>query len=129
MQWYRVLMILYGASLFFIKLSLLFQLVEIFGQGRDWFWWSYQASIVPNFLFFLITTWIWIFPCKSPSLSWDAAIEGQCLHLLPLVASQSAVNIITDGLLFAMPMVRIWRLQMPLRKKIEFSAVFSIGPV
>ncbi|KAL4959816.1 putative integral membrane protein [Aspergillus stella-maris] len=129
--WYHVAIILYGVTLFFIKLSLLFQLVEIFGQGRDWFWWSCHALIGFNFVYYLITTCLWIFPCKPLSDSWNLTgpINRQCLDLLPLLASQGVVTFITDGLLFVMPMTRIWRLQMPLRKKIAFSAVFSIGPV
>ncbi|KAL4789345.1 hypothetical protein BDV19DRAFT_395121 [Aspergillus venezuelensis] len=49
--WHHVAIILYGVTLFFIKLSLLFQLEEIFGQERDWLWWPCHALIGFNFVY------------------------------------------------------------------------------
>ncbi|KAL4786992.1 hypothetical protein BJX76DRAFT_364496 [Aspergillus varians] len=127
----QVRMVVFGFCSFFIKCSILLQLLEVFAQSqRDFFFWSCHFLIWLNFTYHLIGTFITIFSCRPITKAWNILItHGSCLDIFRLIVVSSAINCISDLMIFILPQVRIWRLQMVLCKKVAFFALFSIGLV
>ncbi|KAL5041370.1 hypothetical protein BDW71DRAFT_201433 [Aspergillus fruticulosus] len=130
LYYFHVDSIIYGICIFFIKLSILLQFLEIFSQHqRDYFFWSCHCLIWVNFLFYAISTFLEIFACHPFAKAWDVLItRGDCpvdTNLLNVIAS--SVNAASDLIILVLPQTRIWQLHLAVGKKIAISAVFSVG--
>lgn len=67
-------------------------------------------------------------PQGSSRLDFLAAfVSDQCSRTRILVVFQGAGNVAIDLFLLILPLPAVWAMQMPLRRKIAASAMFSIG--
>ncbi|KAI1095376.1 hypothetical protein F5B19DRAFT_489511 [Rostrohypoxylon terebratum] len=82
-------------------------------------------------VFFLLQaieeTCVVLFHCHPVSKAWDFQLNGSCLDLHPLWYSTFIFNLITDLILFIEPIPSIWKLQLPLAKKLGFISMLSLG--
>ena len=129
MQYFHAGGVLYGCCIFFIKLAILLQFIEIFVPIRrtGTFYWTCLILIIVNFLFYFISFFLEVFSCspvKKYHMPW---IEGTCMNYNVLNVAASSVNAASDIIILILPQVRIWNLQMPLSRRIAVSAVFLIG--
>lgn len=129
LQYYQIGLVLFGICSFFIKLSILLQLIEVFGmEQRDYFFWSCHGLIWINFVYYFIGTFITIFGCRPIAKAWDPFItDGSCIDRFVLVVTSSALNAVSDILMFILPQGRIWSLRVPFGKRVAISAAFSFG--
>ncbi|RAK96680.1 uncharacterized protein BO80DRAFT_217112 [Aspergillus ibericus CBS 121593] len=128
LYYFHVNSILYGICIFFIKLSIFLQLLEIFGQTRDYVYWSCHICIWANFLFYFISTFVEIFSCHPMSKAWDVLItEGSCLNMDLLNVIAGAVNSVSDLTIVILPQTRIWQLHVALDRRIAVGTVFLFG--
>ncbi|KAI8625470.1 hypothetical protein F5Y19DRAFT_450156 [Xylariaceae sp. FL1651] len=67
------------------------------------------------------------FRCSPIKKSWIPDLEGYCFDLHPLWYTTFAFNLTTDIILFIEPMLIVWRLQMPLVKRIALVVMLSLG--
>jgi len=58
---------------------------------------------------------------------WDLSIKGKCMNKLAFWFSNSALNITTDLMIFAIPMPLLRQLQLPKKQKIGLMFVFGFG--
>ncbi len=86
-----------------------------------------DAVIWLNALFYLADLFVEIFQCVPRSKIFNPAIPGHCVNINDAVIVTACINITSDILIFVLPMLKIWRLQMPSRKKVGVSAVFALG--
>ncbi|KAH8435317.1 uncharacterized protein LDX57_012947 [Aspergillus melleus] len=121
--------VLYGCCIFFIKLAILLQFIEIFVPIRrtGTFYWICLILIIVNFVFYFISFFLEVFSCNPVKKYHKPWVEGTCMryHVLNVVAS--SVNAVSDIIILVLPQVRIWNLQMPLSRRIAVSAVFLVG--
>jgi hypothetical protein len=54
-------------------------------------------------------------------------LEGQCIDVAAAIVVQGAVNLFLDLGILITPLWAIWRLQLPMKRKIGISAVFGVG--
>ena len=121
---------MYGFCIFFVKLSILLQYVQIFvpSKTRNMMYLASHALIWTNLLFYLISTFLEIFACKPIAKAWNPLITtGHCINVLALNVAASSINSVSDLLILILPQVSIWRLQMSLKRKIQISTIFAIG--
>lgn len=130
-QYLHVVSVMYGITVFFIKLSILLQYLEIFAaKTRGIFFWTCHALIWLNFAVYVISTFMEIFPCSPLSKSWDPLLahSGHCaINVLVLNVVAAAANSLSDIIILILPQPVIWNLQMHFKKRLAVSAVFSIG--
>ncbi|PYH88112.1 hypothetical protein BO71DRAFT_404108 [Aspergillus ellipticus CBS 707.79] len=120
--------IVYGLCCFFVKMSLLLQLLEIFGQQRGGFFWTCHSLLWVNFVFYVICTFLEIFACQPMAKNWNVLITtGHCLNTRLINVVASSINSASDLIILVLPQTRIWSLNMPFSRKITVSAVFLIG--
>lgn len=65
--------------------------------------------------------------CNPAAAFWDTSIEGKCLNELQVWYVMAAVNLVTDFIVFSMPLPVIKNLQLPKRQKILLMGVFCLG--
>ena len=116
--------------MFFIKFSILLQLLQIFVplRNRNVVYWTSHILIGTNFFYYFITAFLEMFPCRPVAKAWDPLIEkGHCINILALNVAASSINSFSDLAILALPQISIWRLQMAFKRKMQVSAIFFIG--
>jgi hypothetical protein len=114
-----------------IKISILLQYLRIFvpsRKGNMVLFVAIQFLIWTILLFYSIGTAFDIFMCSPREKIWNPLMTtGHCFDTTILYQSSGFFNIITDFLLLILPMIPIWKLRMPLKKKIMMIAIFATG--
>ncbi|KAI0136913.1 hypothetical protein BJ170DRAFT_677777 [Xylariales sp. AK1849] len=72
-------------------------------------------------------TLVVLLKCSPISKSWEPNLDGTCLSLVPLWYITFVFNLATDLILFIEPIPSMWKLQMPLAKKVGIIAMLSLG--
>lgn len=104
-----------------VKLSLLFLYRQMFQYTRLlWFVYGMMVLIVVwgTINLFLVT-----FFCTPISALWT--VNGKCLELDPY--SYAVINVVTTLIVWALPIPRVWRLQIPRGQKVALSLVIALG--
>lgn len=118
--------ILWNCSICFAKLSVLFLYVTLMPMRK---------MIIPARIFggFII---VWNVAniitqfciCRPFAMNWDQTIPGgKCGSQQHFYFAMGIVNIATDVVMLALPMPFLFKLQLPLRKKLAVMGMFAIG--
>lgn len=131
LYWVNLSSILYGPTIFFIKLSILLQYLRIFvpnRKGNMFMFVGVQACIWSLFLFYLVDTIFEIALCTPRKKIWNPLMtSGRCFNTDAAFQATGIFNVISDFVILGLPMPSLWKLQMPRRKKILMMAVFATG--
>lgn len=65
--------------------------------------------------------------CNPVSSFWDPNVQGTCLNELAIWYVMASVNLVTDFIIFSLPLPVIKSLQLPKRQKIMLMGVFCLG--
>ncbi|KAL3420746.1 integral membrane protein [Phlyctema vagabunda] len=69
-----------------------------------------------------------VFQCKPIPYAWNKAITGgKCVNVTAVFYSHAAINILTDFVIYIMPMKVLWGIARPRNEKIGLVVVFAIG--
>lgn len=70
-----------------------------------------------------------LFACKPIRAAWDPyeMAEGDCIDTAALYIAIAIANIVSDVILFAIPIPMIVGLKMPLAQKVGAAAIFGVG--
>lgn len=110
------------------KLSLLLLYLRIF-----------HSNVKLRYCIYVTMSWLSLFYCGAfialailaiprPGQSLQAAAHSaEAARSTQLVIAQSAVGVATDFLIFCLPIPVLWKLQLPLRKRIGVLAIFTTG--
>ncbi|TVY39056.1 Satratoxin biosynthesis SC1 cluster protein [Lachnellula occidentalis] len=127
----NIVQILYGPTMFTVKLSILLQYMRIFVPGRE----GNMAMFVlihtvlwADLAFYTVDTLFEIFSCSPRALNWNKLIDhGSCFNVEALIISAGAINVISDCVILFLPVYSIWRLNLSTKKKVQIIAVFAFG--
>lgn len=112
-----------------IKLSILLLWIRLFGRVRSFstLCWIMIGVITAWSIAFFFAT---VFQCGTRwSLNWAPILISltQCSKVLDVLTVFTATDVLTDFIIMLMPVPIIWKLQMPLRKKIGVISIFMVG--
>ena len=66
--------------------------------------------------------------CRPFAYAWDKTIQGgQCGNATKNYLAVGVINMFIDFSIVALPMPILWKLQMPIEKKIAISGILSLG--
>ena len=117
--------VLYALTLGFTKMSITWMIKRIFFEHS----YVYIAYLIMalNFGWMLQTILTGLLICRPMTLNWDPTARGHCGNQTLAFAAVSIVDIITDILIFAMPLKMLWGLQMKRVYKIALGCMFGAG--
>ena len=113
----------YTPTLALGKLSVLALYIRIFRKANKTF--TIAAALIATWIIlWSIGVYLDIFlECRPLDTLW----LGDCAPSFATSVSTSVLNIVSDVALLILPQPLLWRLQMPIRKKLALSSVFCLG--
>ncbi|KAH6640092.1 hypothetical protein BKA67DRAFT_486818, partial [Truncatella angustata] len=113
----------------FAKLSILASYLRIALPG-SWFrrlTWAAIAIVGTAIPAFLMLLWL---QCSPATSYWNLfALERDCMHEWPPLAAQTTVTVITDFIVYVLPMPTLWKVQLPLSQRISLMILFGFGGI
>ncbi|KAK7936175.1 hypothetical protein PG985_001670 [Apiospora marii] len=121
----------YAVTMLLLKTAILLDWMHIFvPKGtRNVFFWTCWPVLVANAVFYVAATFVIAFSCRPVSKFWTPMGEGICINRRNFDFASACINLVLDVIILIIPQRMIWKLQMPLRRKVGISAIFSIGLV
>lgn len=112
----------------FVKLALLLQIQRIFAiNQRNFIFWASWALIIANAATYISVLFVFIFACVPRAKFWKPMISGKCINVDVAMISTSVINLVSDLGILILPLLPIWSLQMPLKRKIGVGSIFATG--
>ena len=113
----------------FIKLSILTFYHRLFSVNRRFRWALYvtMALVVGYCISIALAV---IFQCLPPAAVWDLMLREHSVCHVSLIKVDVAIggfNIPTDIIILILPLPMLWKLQMPLAKKLGLIAILATG--
>ncbi|KAF5521068.1 Satratoxin biosynthesis SC1 cluster protein 4 [Colletotrichum aenigma] len=117
--------VVYNIAICLVKISILFQYRRIFAN-------EIMQKLTMGGLIFM---GLWTFTlsillplvCYPVAKFWDDSIDGKCLDYLTIWYAMAGVNLVSDFVIFSMPIPVIKSLQLPRRQKRMLLLVFGLG--
>jgi hypothetical protein len=116
---------LYCAALLFVKMTFLFQYYRVLAVQKMRK--IYLACMVIVGGWALSQVLVGIFMCHPIAGFWDSSIKATCIPNTTQWYTNAAGNIITDVVVFALPLPAIWSLQLARPSKYILLGIFSLG--
>ena len=123
---------IFGASCTYLlallgyKMSIMFMYLRIFDVDQLFRYCTWAVMFV-TFGYLFSNIWTQIFGCWPVAKSWTPDLPGHCILILKADYGYGSLNIITDLLIFVLPLPMIWRLQLSPRDKLGVSVIFVTG--
>ncbi|KAF3917369.1 hypothetical protein ABW21_db0203084 [Orbilia brochopaga] len=127
---YSLGMALYPVAILSVKLALLLFYFSL----STWqpMRWAVYITAFASFATAMIAMFMWIFQCNYPDL-WNHGVDPttSCKAFRPynVVMSTGAVNILTDVIIWLIPLPLVWRLQLYPRERILAVFTFGLGAI
>jgi len=121
--WYALLF--YGFTLTFSKISILLLYIHIFAFQ----WVRRSAQII---MAIVIITGLWnmcttLTACIPLEAYWDLRVPATFCHVQNIWWSNLGMLMVTDFLIFLLPIPVVWKLKMPKRQKYILLGIFGLG--
>ncbi|KAF2823678.1 hypothetical protein CC86DRAFT_327513 [Ophiobolus disseminans] len=130
--WYKyfaitnyAMIIVWNACVGITKLSIAFLYKRIFGtRGFNMISWATIGLLVAWTIAFVL---VGIFPCSPISDGWTTEVTTNCINAPATYTAGVASNIGLDIIILVIPIHQVWKLHMPLRRKIGVAMIFALG--
>lgn len=116
----------YLASLFGYKLSILLLYLRIFGVNKAFRFFTW-LTVFFVFGYLCSNFFTQLFGCRPPDKYWHSSYAGHCIDYTKAGLAYGSMNIISDLIIFVLPLPMIWRLQLSRKEKIGVSLMFMTG--
>ena len=130
-EWVNIRDMLYCPCVFCIKLSILLQYLRIFvpnRMGKMATFISIHALIWGCLAAYSVYFILALTQCQPREKIWNPFIpQGHCINTRAAYLSNGILNAATDFAILVLPMPSLWKLQMPIARKISATIVFSAG--
>ena len=129
-KWTNIGGIVYCITIFLVKLSILLQLLRVFVPDRKAnlkLFVAIQIVIWSNVVYYTIILLLQIFACIPRQRIWNLLVSGHCINTTASDLATGIFNVVSDFSILLLPIVPIFKLQMPCRKKALITAVFATG--
>jgi hypothetical protein len=129
LYWVNIVYCMYSVPTAAAKLSVLFQLKSIFTTGtRNSIYWVIVTSIVVNAIFYIGLFFSYVFQCWPREKIWlGETVEGRCTDAFQVNLSSGILNVISDVEALLIPTWAIWKLSMPIKRKLAALSVFGVS--
>lgn len=126
-----IFQILYSPTIVFLKLAILLQYLRLLAPQKTVDPFTFVAARVMIgviLVHYIISTCITAFACNPRERIWNPLVtEYKCLDNTVAILVTCLFNILSDLIILSLPTKSVWRLQIPLRKKINIILLFATG--
>lgn len=123
----NIVCIIYVLLMLIIKSAVLLQYLRIFIPQRNKSFYLAWILIAINIVFNIGLALALAFQCIPRRKIWSPWLPGRCINVGATLMISAVSNTVTDFATLLLPMYTIWNLQLPLKRKLGISAVFTIG--
>ncbi|KXL44431.1 MAG: hypothetical protein FE78DRAFT_71750 [Acidomyces sp. 'richmondensis'] len=122
-----VIEIFYYLSIFFIKLSVLFMYLRLVANTNNMLRKGtiHMAAII--IAQFVSTVVVVAVQCVPIAKYWDPSVPGTCINITAFFYSTNVFTIVTDGIILALPVSTLWKIQCPLVQRVGILSAFLFG--
>ena len=116
--------------MFFIRLSILLQYLRIFAptrKGNMFIFVGVHICIWSNLIFYFVETIFDITMCTPRKKIWNPLLPGHCFNVDASIQASAIFNVFSDFAILILPIRSVWRLHLPLKKKILMTMIFATG--
>jgi hypothetical protein len=117
--------IFYGIAFMFVKLSILLFYLEV--SPHRTFRAMVYVVITATVIYSVLGSFEFVFACRPVAKNWDVTLDGTCFPSLKVLTIHGGVNIATDVMMLALPVILVRKLRLPTRQKIALAALFMTG--
>jgi len=129
-KWLYMSILVYCVNLGLTKISIVLQLIRIFGGTGGFMQRIYWLSLGLMMVYTAYSLFSGIFTCWPVAYWWDKSIVGgTCKQKPALWYFNAAFNITTDIWILLLPMPAIRSLQLPKKQKLGLAIVFTMGGI
>ncbi|KAF5024162.1 hypothetical protein F66182_3797 [Fusarium sp. NRRL 66182] len=117
--------VVYNIGICIVKIGILFQYRRVFSVRciqRITFY-----GLIFMSLWTIAIAFLNILVCVPVAKFWNHSLPGQCLNQLTIWYTMAGFNLVTDVVIFCIPLPVIKGLQLPKKQKIMLLAIFSLG--
>lgn len=68
-----------------------------------------------------------IYQCTPIRYSWNKAVEGRCLDSNKLYMGGPVTSFLLDLIILILPLQAVWRIQLPMRRRLALIFAMSVG--
>ena len=91
-------------------------------------WYSARIVIAVAGIFYFISAFITIFACSPREAIWNMLItDFTCVDNAALILITCLFNIVSDIIILMLPAKAVWKLRIPIKKKVKIVLLFAIG--
>ena len=117
---------MYLMSLLGYKMSILLLYLRLFGVNKL-FRYSTWLTIFFVFGYLFSNLLTQLFGCSPISKYWNSTLPGHCINYTKAGLCYGSMNIISDFIIFVLPLRMVWKLKLSRKEKIGLSLVFMTG--
>lgn len=122
--------LVYCVSIWPAKAALLFQYQRFFAPIKTGaIYIIIQILIWVNLAFYFTQFFGILFQCTPFAKIWQPSTNGTCINRFVMTLSSVIFNLVSDVLIFVLPIWAIWRLRLDLHRELGVSAIFLTGLV
>lgn len=122
---FYVLQLAYVATLPLVKISVLLFYYRIFPQKR--FRYALYGMGIFLILFFLSSVLAVVLQCLPIHGFWEPDITHHCFDQVTFYIAQGSLNFVSDVFVVLMPIPLLWKLRLPLARRLGLVIVFLLG--
>jgi hypothetical protein len=117
--------LLWNATVCFSKLSILLMYTTLIPTPSMTKWAKATGSLIV--LWNISDVVAGLLMCRPIAKNWNFALPGACGSQPKFYFSMGVINLVTDTVIIVLPMLYLFRLRMPMRRKLVAMALLSIG--
>jgi hypothetical protein len=118
----------YGPAACSIKLTLLLIFTRLFVNFQKMVIFTYIVMIA-MVSYYLTMMVIKIRICTATAGSWNPQIQSTCFNEPALFLADTLMSVVTDFLVLLIPLPLIWKLNLPLKKRLKVIALLCTGAI
>lgn len=119
--------LLFHLGLTFAKSAAVLFFYRIFDVSGSKYYWSLRVTHVLVWLW-LVASWLTtIFECQPVKKYWQPWLPGKCLNQEAIWEGIAVPNLVIDLIILLLPIPKLWKLRMNIKKKILITVVFVLG--
>ncbi|KAF1960427.1 hypothetical protein CC80DRAFT_293675 [Byssothecium circinans] len=131
LYWANIAQIVYCPLSFAVKMAILLQYLRLFAPSRQinrTMWYGAWIMIASCSVLYLVLLFWTAFYCYPRQAIWDKLTPGlKCHDVNNITLAQGAFNMVSDVIILLLPTTGLWKLNVPLGRKIAVTILFGTG--